>query len=419
MAGAFGWALNELGFRRAVNRHVRTTVFSGKLRYMRSNRKRAMTSRGGDMPVCKRAAPAATVPLLLGLLALGGCHGSYYTASNLPEQFAALPPRKIESIDLTKFVHTAARTDSIYAGDVLDVTVATGTEDRTPPTWSLRAGDDGMVMVPLVGQVHVVGYKLTDAENEICRASIDRDVFRHPTVTIEIKNRRSNRVTVGGAVVEPRVINLPPESSDLGTALLAVGGLREDADTIVEIRYPASQRQQGATPWADGPAVAGRGQDGLVGYERQHAAASSIRSVRVDLLSEAASEGERYYLEDGAVVMVREQEPTTFQVIGLVNRPDQFEVAAGQDVRLLDAIAMAGGRTLQLADEVRVIRNVPEHAKPVVIELSVRDAKRDGNSNIRLMSGDVVSVEETPVTFLVETIRSFFRFGFSSGIPGF
>jgi hypothetical protein len=35
-----------------------------------------------------------------------------------------------------------------------------------------------------------------------------------------------------------------------------------------------------------------------------------------------------------------------------------------------------------------------------------------------LAPGDVVSVEETPLTFTVGTIQSFVRFGFSSAIPG-
>jgi hypothetical protein len=36
-----------------------------------------------------------------------------------------------------------------------------------------------------------------------------------------------------------------------------------------------------------------------------------------------------------------------------------------------------------------------------------------------LAAGDVVSIEETPLTFTVGTIQSFVRFGFTSAIPGF
>jgi polysaccharide export outer membrane protein len=117
--------------------------------------------------------------------------------------------------------------------------------------------------------------------------------------------------------------------------------------------------------------------------------------------------------------MVRPHAPENIQVIGLVRKPGQFEVAAGQEVRLLDAIAMAGGRTMQIADRVHIIRNLKEAEQPIVIEASVREAKAGGPANLLLAAGDVVSVEETPVTFTVGTIQSFVRFGFSAAIPGF
>jgi len=378
-----------------------------------------MTLREKNVSLCQSVLRPAVVVCLLGLLSLAGCHQQYYSPHNLPEQLAALPPRDVESLDLSKFVHAAARSDSIYAGDVLDVTIATGAEQETPPTWTLRTAEDGTVAVPLLGQVPVAGRKLTDAEDLIRQVSMQRQMFRNPTVAIEVKNRRSNLVRVRGAVKEPGEFELPPHSSDLGSALIAAGGLAEDADTIVEIRYPSSEVYQRGAPWEKEPEIAGPARNELAAYDANGRTAPSVRSVRVDLLQDAVRGGQRYYLEDGAVVMVRKQEPTTIQVIGLVKRADQFEVPAGQDVRMLDAIAMAQGRTLQLADKVRVIRNVPGHSEPVVIELSMRDAKSNRNSNIRLMAGDVVSVEETPVTFIVEMARSMIRFGFSSAVPGF
>ena len=48
----------------------------------------------------------------------------------------------------------------------------------------------------------------------------------------------------------------------------------------------------------------------------------------------------------------------------------------------------------------------------------MREAKRGGAANLLLAPGDVVSVEETPLTFTVSTIQNFIRFGFSAAIPG-
>ena len=81
-----------------------------------------------------------------------------------------------------------------------------------------------------------------------------------------------------------------------------------------------------------------------------------------------------------------------------------------------DAIALANGRTLEIADNVRVIRPTPQG--PKLIEASFADAKGGGPSNILLGPGDIVSVEETPSTFVVGILKDFMRIGLTAGIPG-
>jgi polysaccharide export outer membrane protein len=117
--------------------------------------------------------------------------------------------------------------------------------------------------------------------------------------------------------------------------------------------------------------------------------------------------------------MVKKKAERSIYVMGLVRKPDEFEMPLDRDMRLLDALAMAGGRTMEVADKVHIIRNLPEQDQPIVVQASVNEAKRDAAANIRLAAGDVVSVEETPLTFTIDTLRSFIRFGFSSTVPGF
>jgi polysaccharide export outer membrane protein len=129
--------------------------------------------------------------------------------------------------------------------------------------------------------------------------------------------------------------------------------------------------------------------------------------------SDANAQG--HYLEDGAMVMVRNRPPQFIHVIGLVKRPNQFPLPSGRDLRVLDAIGLAGGRTMSIADKVYVIRNLSELPEPVVIKVSVRDAKKpDSRANIALAAGDVVSVEETPSTFVLDTMRRFVNVGVSA-----
>ena len=94
---------------------------------------------------------------------------------------------------------------------------------------------------------------------------------------------------------------------------------------------------------------------------------------------------------------------------GLVRKPDQLELESSHDVHVLDAIAMAGGESSPVADKVLVIRRMEGRPEPVVIRVSLADAKRNGRENIRLQSGDLVSVEQTPSTLVVDTITRFLR----------
>jgi len=114
-------------------------------------------------------------------------------------------------------------------------------------------------------------------------------------------------------------------------------------------------------------------------------------------------------LDDRDVVMVLPEEKRVIHVTGLVRKPDQFAVPINEDVRVLDAIAMAGGTTSPVADKVFVIRQLAEMPEPVVIKVSIADAKRDGNENLRLATGDLVSVESTASTLMLESVSKFFR----------
>lgn len=340
------------------------------------------------------------VAVCAGGLLLAGCHEQVYQAGKLPLELSAIRAASPRKVDLSRLSRSSAHTDLIYPGDVIQVTVATGLEEKTPESWPLRVLDNGEVNVPLVGPVRVVGMLLTDAEQAIRHESIARKVYRDPHVSVLLRDRKVIRVTVVGAVENPGTYELPAANNDLLHALVAAGGLTEEASTIVEIRaLPGS-----LTP-PPGP-----------GDPRRTVAQTG--EVRIDLITAADGLSPPYQIVDGSVIMVREQEPRTVQVIGLVRKPDQFEIKPDKELRLLDAIALAGGRTMEFADKVHIIRQLDTMQEPVVIAASVRAAKRGAKDNLLLATGDVVSVEETPLTLTYGTINNFIRFGFTSAIPG-
>jgi protein involved in polysaccharide export with SLBB domain len=122
------------------------------------------------------------------------------------------------------------------------------------------------------------------------------------------------------------------------------------------------------------------------------------------------------------VVMVEKRDPQPVQVIGLVGKPGQFDLPPNKDMRLLDVLAMAGGVSTPYIDKVHVIRHVPGQNDPLVIRVSLREAKTKGKGNFLLGPGDIVSVEQTAPNFTMDMFRTIAPFAFSatlnSTLPG-
>ncbi len=289
----------------------------------------------------------------------------------------------ISQLDLTRLVQYASPDLRIVPGDVLRLSIEAGPQLEEASSVALRVRDDGTVAVPLVGPVKVAGWTLSDAERVVRDASIERGIYRDPQITLVREQREVRRITVVGAVAEPGVKEIPVGESHLLSALVHAGGLADDAAAVVRLRRPSA--------------------GGL--YERIDLRdPQRVRDIR---------------LADGDVVMVERRSPASVYVMGLVKRPQEIELPPGKSLRLLDAIAAAGGRRLQIADKVNIIRYDEGKEEPTVIETSIKDAKRSARGNVVLAAGDVVSVEETPLTFVVEMLQNFVRFGFSSAIPFF
>lgn len=379
--------------------------------------------------LCRRPAGNSVLGLPARLLLLvvfaSGCQQGMYNATSLPQELAVRPLVDTSLLDLARLSSNSSSSQRINPGDQLSVTVVTGAEDEAPSAWPVRIADDGTARIPLVGVVHLAGQDLQTAQAVISNASIERGVYHQPTVSLTVDERRSNRITVMGAVEEPGEYELSSPNSDLLTAIGMAGGLTEFADTIVEISQPpvTYRRPQKPSPTKDGKET--DEQIAQVGYQSPLASQPELmvgkaERGQVDLVRATASPPPSGFpLRDGSVVIVRKRPSRFVHVMGLVNRPNQFELPSNQNIRVLDAIAMAGGRTYTLADRVFVVRPIPYSTKPALIEVSVKDAKESNSANILLADGDVVSVEETPLTLMLGVLNQFVRFGVNGSIRAF
>jgi polysaccharide export outer membrane protein len=342
--------------------------------------------------------------------------GLKFTPETLPANLMAAKRENARTLDLSRLAGTATNSELIHRGDVVDVTIATGLREKENLTQPVRVRDDGIADIPIVGPVQLAGLELAEAEAVISEACIQRQLYRNPHITVTMRRQRVNRVTVVGAVQAPGLKDIPRAQCDLLSALVAAGGLSDDAGTIVEIRNPVRDVPPPEPIAADDPEgvrITGHSRPGVFtsttsGERRQ--------SLRVDLISATRNGLGDLSIDDGAVVMVEKRDPEPVHVLGLVVKPNRYEFPIGQDLRVLDAIALAGGVSSPVASKVFVIRKLPNSSETFITELKISDAKRRERNNLLLAPGDVVSVEQTPMTVFVDTLR-LINFGLGASLP--
>ena len=371
----------------------------------------------------------------LGLLSAGCASVVVYPEDLRPEDLA----QPVGDLNNAPPAGPMTRPDSqrIGPGDVLKVTMAWGPGEDGMSKLSVRVGNDGYADILMVGEVDLLGLLPDQAERAILAAGVRARVFKRAHVVVLMEEQRVNRVTIIGAVKEPGVYDLPRVDSHLSALVAEAKGYSEKASTIVEISRPARiiprrRRRQYRRPqgpqfdpgarsqpvsYQDSPGE--RYNDNRYEAEPEPQIERPAASIRLDLSDPRTYENGGMYLEDGDVVKVMPRDSQPIHVMGLVREAGQFELEPNKNMRMLDAIALAKGRTSQMADKVHIIRHVPGRAQPLVIEISVREAKLHGRGNLLLMPGDIVSVEQTPVTMVLDTIKTFVRFTVGSSVAFF
>lgn len=338
--------------------------------------------------------------LLLLVFAGLGCRSGVFKPTNLPDNLVARPVVSATQLNLAGLDGGAINVNAIYPGDVLQVAVVTGAERRDDTNWRLRVDERGAIHLPQVGPVQVAGLELVAAERLIGEVYRRRQIYLHPSVSLTVEARRTRQITVEGAVAKPGSYDLPASNADLTAALLAAGGLTDEADTIVQVRQVHTRQ---ANPQSlDSEPTANEARQ--AGFEQPQTSHVDVRHI--DLATIDSDDQPAMLLDDGALVTVTRRPVPTVGVVGLVKSSKQLPYPIGKELRLLDAITAAGGTNTELANKVFVVRRMPDSEETVIIKTSIAKAKRDLDWNVLLSPGDVVSVEETPQTFVWRGLRN-------------
>lgn len=312
--------------------------------------------------------PLFTVLLtLLASLFLASCSGTgnlVPTSSEASPQ-AAAPTVTHERVRIP-LPPIAAQPYLIGPRDVLDV------RDLNHPglfTAGLQTGgeasvftvfEDGSIILPMVGQVKASGLTVSHLREELNRAFLK--FVRTPNISVSVKEYRSQRYFLLGQVTQPGVF---PVDGDV-TVLDALGranGLTRDADLSSSYILRGS-----AVLPVDFMALLRRG------------------DIRYNIP-----------LKDGDVITIRSLADKKVYVLGEVRRPGVFPMGE-EPMRLVDAIALAGGLNPVTAHKSNILLIRGSYANPTITRISVKDILDISKVDTEIMPGDRIMAMPTGLT---------------------
>lgn len=339
--------------------------------------------------------------LMIGAAVTSGCAATEtrYAPKDLPAELQASRWQAPCTIDLTPSP-SARRTTHIESGDQVEVLVATGFNASQMSRIHTMVAADGTVELPVLGRIPVAGVTPDVSHQAVVQACYREGVSEKPLVQVSLEKPRQHHVIINGAVSRPGVYTLSRENSDLVSALAAAGGLsREAGDKIViQSRHVPPEGTQPSS----GVVTTGGWSDSATGEPKEFNFPADRREIplaQTSTVKLAAAE-----LHEGDVVTVERRDPPSIVVTGIVNKPGRYELPIGQELRILDAIAMAQGVSYKVLDHVIVCRKVRGKNERAIIEVNLRDATRNQTENILLMAGDVVSVEANAKVLFQDTL---------------
>ena len=405
--------------------------------------------------------------------ALSGCAAvtnpvaSGVPVDRLPPDYFPLPREEEKTIPLTLLRQKAPDAYRLDSGDVLGVYIEGILGDKTQPPpvhysevgnvppalgYPIPVRDDGAAPLPLVGPVLVRGLTVPEAEKRIIKAYTVDNKFLQPDrarIIITLVQPRQYHVLVvrqdsGGVTLGPAgtlgntkrgtgaVVDLPAYENDVLNALTRTGGLPglDAVNEVVIQRGSAEDRGNGdrnrltegcslcpppAPPaGADTPATSG---------------GQLIRiPLRMSPNEPLPFKPEDVVLQTGDIVFIEARDTEVFYTGGLLF-PRQFVLPRDYDLRVVDAVALAGGPLVNggvtqnnlsgtivasgLGSPSPSLLTVLRKTKcqgEVKINVDLNRALNDPRENILVQPGDVLILQETPGEAITRYVTTVIRF---------
>ena len=228
---------------------------------------------------------------------------------------------------------------------------------------TVRVSGDGTISVPLLGIIPVNGLTTKEAEGRL-RDLLGEKYLTNPQVSVFVKEAKSKKVSVVGAVSKPGTVEMLGQRSLL-EAISEAGGLTQQAGKDLYVLRPDPS---GATTRID---------------------------VDLDDLMINGNPELNIPILPGDVINIPIDRLLHVYVDGAVRKPGEVEYKNSRPLNLVQAIAAAGGLSERASQKgIILIRNHPDGSQEI-LKIDLKAVRKGKEPNMVLENGDSIYVPET------------------------
>jgi polysaccharide biosynthesis/export protein len=246
---------------------------------------------------------------------------------------------------------TASAGLQISSGDLLDVSVY-GVPDLAQ---RVRVTSAGEANFPLLGNVHLEGLTIEDAQSTVEKKLVDGGIMKFPHVTIFVAEYASG-VSMLGMVQKPGIYPVLG-SRRLYDMISAAGGLAPGAGTLVTVTHKQNPMNPTVITLSSDPKL------------------SAQNNIEV-------KQGDTIDVSKAGVVYV----------VGEVQRASGLIMDQGQTLSVMKAVALSGGTTRVAAlDSAKIIRK-DEKGNPVEVPIQLKKMFAGKAPDVQLVAEDILFI---------------------------
>ncbi|GAB4347671.1 MAG: hypothetical protein Kow0099_29810 [Candidatus Abyssubacteria bacterium] len=306
--------------------------------------------------------------------------------------------------------------------DVLEVTIFEWELREETKTVDVRVAESGSISLPVIGDIGAGEKTVAEVKRLIEDRLIDGGFIMEPRVSVNVKEFRSKKVAVVGAVMDPGVYTLRQNVTTLLDIVSLAGGLSDRAGHLLYVVRPSVAERLLPGPGTglsedrilqaavvENPGNPSSTANGIT----DNSANGQVITVDLYELMEMGNLSLNVVLQAGDIVNVPEAK--RFAVIGYVEEPGSFPLK--KPTTVLEGIAMARGLKLPDASprDCTLRRVTAEGEK--IFHLDLQAISEGKKPNLYLQPDDVIEVGQTPgrkaVLGVLDGLRYIFKIGWS------